>query len=118
MFKKNKDDIDEKIIKLHLNKLYGKYDILKEMKSGAEYIYKDIPINEIDESVRPVLTKKEVDLNDIFDICYNTNSNMPYCTTLKEGFTSLDNITINKDKKTQNTKQSKRNYYKHYYGEL
>tara|TARA_Y100000389_G_C17369062_1_gene467986 strand:+ start:303 stop:668 length:366 start_codon:yes stop_codon:yes gene_type:complete len=121
MFKKDRDNTDEKIIRLHLNKLYGKYDVLTEMKKGIEYIYKDLPIDEIDKSVRPQLTKKDVDLKEIYDLCYNSNNNTPFCTKLKEGFTSLDNITVDNKKtkyKKSNNSNDTRNFYGRYYNNM
>lgn len=118
MFKKDNDKTNEKIIKLYKNKLDGKYDILNNVLSRVEYIYKDVAVDEIDKSIVPKSYKKDPDMNDVYDVCFNTNNKMPFCSTLKEGFGSLDNTSIdyNNIKKRQNKQKiDKKKYYSEYY---
>lgn len=117
MFKSNNDTKNDIIIKLYKNKLYGKYDILNDVLSRNEYIYKDVAIDEIDSNIIPNMQRRESDMNNVYDICFNTNSKMPFCKTLKEEFKSLDNVNIINNTQKQNIIQKKnnRNYYSEYY---
>jgi hypothetical protein len=120
MFKKNNDKTNDNIINMYKSKLYGKYNILNEVLSRNEYIYKDVAIDEIDSSIVPSIQRREPDMNNVYDICFNTDNKMPFCKTLKEGFKSLDDIDThvnNNQKKKDKPKQrmNNRNYYSEYY---
>ncbi len=121
MFKKENDNINKKIINMNKSKLDGKYQILNNILSKNEYIYKDVSIDEIDENIIQKIYKKDIDMSDIHDICFNINNKMPYCKKLKEGFQSLDNITIDYNKTRQKYQQfkiqniNKTKYYSNYY---
>jgi hypothetical protein len=52
----------------------------------ALYIYKDVAIDEIDSSIVPSIQRREPDMNNVYDICFNTDNKMLFCKTLKEGF--------------------------------
>lgn len=117
MFKKDSDKTNEKIINLYKSKLEGKYTILNDVLSRTEYIYKDVAIDEIDKNIVPEIQKKEPDMNNVYDICFNTNNKIPFCTTLKEGFKSLDKVSIdyNNIKRRQKVRKGNNNYYSEYY---
>ena len=117
MFKKDSDKTNEKIINLYKNRLNGKYNILNSVLSRNEYIYKDVAIEEIDSIIVPKTQRRDPDMSNVYDICFNTDSKMPYCTTLKEGFKSLDNVTMvsNNKKQKQKEKLNNRDYYSEYY---
>lgn len=117
MFKTDNDTKNDKIINLYKSKLYGKYDILNDVLSRNEYIYKDVAIDEIDSSIIPNMQKRDSDMNNVYDICFNTDSKMPFCKTLKEEFKSLDNVNMinNTRKQSSIQKQNNRKYYSEYY---
>jgi len=124
---RDKDATNERIIKLQFNKIYGKFDMLKNMKTKVEYIYKGMPLEELDNMVLPTLSQKNTDdLKQMYETCYNSKSNTPFCTTLKENFVPLDNITVNNTKNRENNKiiynlektQSRKNYYSNYYNNI
>jgi len=124
---RDKDATNERIIKLQFNKVYGKYDMLKKMNTNIEYIYKGMPLEELDNTILPTLSQKNTnDLKQMYEMCYNSKSNTPFCTTLKENFKPLDNITVDNNKSRENNKivynlnknQSKKNYYANYYNNI
>ena len=85
------DRINDNIIYMNKNKVQTKFEKLKDMKFKNEYIYKDMSIDNIDEIIRPNILKKNVNMEDIYNMCFKDN-NRPFCEDIKEFYKPLDNI--------------------------
>ena len=114
MFKRDNDNTNKKILNINKNKLHGKSDILNDILLKNKYIYKNVAIDNIDESIISNITKEKMNINNAFDICYNTNNNTQFCKTLKENFKSIESESIDYNIKSNNIINKTSNYFNYH----